>query len=68
MCFSAIAIAAAGITAALLGLIGAIAFEPLLHSAHEWKSKVIGATCVASVVVSSFAAIKVLEYSKTLKR
>jgi len=68
LCFAAIAIASAGIIAAVLGLIGAMAFDPLLHSPHEWKSIVIGATCLASILVSLLAAAKILQHSMNLKR
>jgi hypothetical protein len=67
LCFAAIAIAAAGITAAILGLIEAIAFDTLLSSPHEWKSKVVGGACLASVFMSLLAAGKVLQRSMNLK-
>jgi len=67
LCVAALAIAAAGIAAALLGLNAESAFDPLLHSPHEWKLKVISAVCLASVGVSLLAAGKILQHSKSLK-
>jgi hypothetical protein len=65
---AAIAIAAAGITAAFWGLISAMNFDTLLYSPHGWKSKVIAATCLASILVSLLAAGKILQRSMNLKR
>jgi len=68
LCLAAVAIAAAGMTAAVLGLIGAMAIDPLLHSPYNWKSTVIGATCLGSILVSLFASGKILQHSMSLKR
>jgi hypothetical protein len=68
LCLVAIAIAAAGVAAALLGLNAEIAFDPPLHSPYGWKSKAIGAVCLASVLVALLAAGKTLQRSKSLER
>jgi hypothetical protein len=66
-CLAAIAIAAAGLLSAGLSFLDATVWEEVFfHSRFEWKIRLIALICVADVIVSTTAAVKILQRSQSL--